>query len=151
MPFREVPYAEDRVLAIDMLRAGYAKAFVPGAVVLHSHDYGSLQAAAPLLRRGARAARGVRLARARVAAAARSRAARRAGRDAARAARGRAWAGDDGRATLAAVTRHHLMRSAGALLGSRADALPLWARRRLSLEGRAGFAPLDLDLQDGHT
>src|ERR1700683_1521836 len=39
VPFREVPYAEDRVLALDMLRAGYAKAFVPRAAVLHSHDY----------------------------------------------------------------------------------------------------------------
>ena len=29
--FREVAYAEDRVLAIDMLRAGYAKAYVPAA------------------------------------------------------------------------------------------------------------------------
>src|SRR4029077_13373030 len=27
IPFREVPYAEDRVLAIDMLRAGYHEAF----------------------------------------------------------------------------------------------------------------------------
>ena len=43
MPFREVPYAEDRVLAIDMLRAGYAKAFVPEAAVLHSHDYTPLE------------------------------------------------------------------------------------------------------------
>ncbi len=33
VPFREVPYAEDRVLAIDMLRAGYAKAYVPDAAV----------------------------------------------------------------------------------------------------------------------
>src|ERR1022692_1494164 len=39
VPFREVAYAEDRVLAIDMLRAGFAKAFVPRAGVLHSHDY----------------------------------------------------------------------------------------------------------------
>src|SRR5439155_1053492 len=43
VPFREVPYAEDRVLAIDMLRAGYGKAFVPRAAVLHSHDYTALQ------------------------------------------------------------------------------------------------------------
>src|ERR1019366_2579472 len=39
VPFREVAYAEDRVLALDMLRAGYAKAFLPGAAVLHSHEY----------------------------------------------------------------------------------------------------------------
>ena len=43
VPFREVAYAEDRVLAIDMLRAGYAKAFVPAAAVLHSHDYTALE------------------------------------------------------------------------------------------------------------
>ena len=39
VPFRAVAYAEDRALAIDMLRAGYAKAYVPAAAVLHSHDY----------------------------------------------------------------------------------------------------------------
>ncbi len=31
------------MLAIDMLRAGYAKAFVPEAAVVHSHDYTPLQ------------------------------------------------------------------------------------------------------------
>ncbi len=39
VPFRKVPYAEDRVLALDMLRAGYAKAYVPRAAVVHSHAY----------------------------------------------------------------------------------------------------------------
>jgi rhamnosyltransferase len=39
VPFRSVPYAEDRVLAIDMLRAGFAKVFLPSAAVIHSHDY----------------------------------------------------------------------------------------------------------------
>ena len=43
VPFREVSYAEDRVLAIDMLRAGYAKAYVPDAAVSHSHDYTTSQ------------------------------------------------------------------------------------------------------------
>ncbi|MGA3361533.1 MAG: glycosyltransferase [Solirubrobacteraceae bacterium] len=41
--FREIAYAEDRALALDMLRAGYAKVYEPRAGVLHSHDYGSLQ------------------------------------------------------------------------------------------------------------
>ncbi|MDQ6810709.1 MAG: glycosyltransferase family 2 protein, partial [Actinomycetota bacterium] len=48
VPFREIPYAEDRALALDMLRAGYAKAFVPDAAVLHSHEYTTLEE----LRRG---------------------------------------------------------------------------------------------------
>ncbi len=39
VPFREIAYAEDRALALDMLRAGYAKVYEPRAVVLHSHEY----------------------------------------------------------------------------------------------------------------
>jgi glycosyltransferase involved in cell wall biosynthesis len=147
VPFREVPYAEDRVLAIDMLRAGYGKAFVPEAAVLHSHDYSSVQQ----LRRSFDEWRGLRevygwrepasprrLVRSlRGELGATRRELRAAGLEQAR-----------GRATLVAVTRQHVLRLAGALLGSRADALPTWARRRLSLEGRASFLPLDLDLQD---
>ena len=144
VPFREVPYAEDRVLAIDMLRAGYAKAFVPEAAVIHSHAYTPVAAAAPLLRRVARAARGLRLARAGLARAPARAAARRARAGAARlVAQGASPARR--RATLAAVAGHHVVCRAGALLGSRADRLPAAATRRLSLERRAGFAPLDLD------
>ncbi len=43
MPFRDVPYAEDQALALDLLRAGYARAFVPDAAVVHSHDYGPVE------------------------------------------------------------------------------------------------------------
>ena len=42
VPFPDVPYAEDQALARDMLRAGYAKAFMPDAAVIHSHDYAAL-------------------------------------------------------------------------------------------------------------
>jgi rhamnosyltransferase len=42
LPFPDVPYAEDQALALAMLRAGYAKAYVPAAAVVHSHDYGPL-------------------------------------------------------------------------------------------------------------
>jgi rhamnosyltransferase len=41
VPFRPVRYAEDHVLAHDMLRAGFAKVFMPDAAVIHSHDYSS--------------------------------------------------------------------------------------------------------------
>ena len=37
--FREVAYAEDRMLARDMLSAGWAKAYHPAAAVIHSHEY----------------------------------------------------------------------------------------------------------------
>jgi GT2 family glycosyltransferase len=144
VPFRDVPYAEDRVLAIDMLRAGYAKAFVPDAAVVHSHDY----TAGEELRRCFDEWRGLLevygwrepASPARVAGQLRG-ALGGARRELARenASPGRR------RATLAAVARHHVTRLAGAFLGSRADRLPASARRRLSLEGRAGFAPLWLD------
>ena len=40
IPFREVNYAEDQGLGIDMLKAGYYKAYAPLGAVNHSHDYG---------------------------------------------------------------------------------------------------------------
>jgi hypothetical protein len=42
VPFPDVPYAEDQALARDMLRAGYAKVFMPDAAVVHFHDYAAL-------------------------------------------------------------------------------------------------------------
>jgi GT2 family glycosyltransferase len=141
IPFRDVPYAEDRVLAIDMLRAGYAKAFVPQAAVIHSHTYTTSQQ----LRRSFDEWRGLReiygwrepaspghlLSRLR-GALGQARASL-TGEGASLASRSR---------TLAAVAGHQLASLCGALLGSRADRLPAAVRRRLSLEGRAGFAPL---------
>ncbi len=120
-PFRQVPYAEDRLLALDLLRKGYAKAYVPAAAVLHSHDYTPAQQ----LRRAFDEWRGLREVY--------------------------GWRQPAGPRRLArelrgAPSRHNVLRLAGALLGSRADRLPPGLRRRLSLEGRSGFAPLDLDL-----
>jgi glycosyltransferase involved in cell wall biosynthesis len=143
-PFREVAYAEDRVLAIDMLRAGYAKAYVPEAAVLHSHDYTHLQE----LRRGFDEWRGLRevydwcepVSPARVLTQLRGELgyARRELLAAGSAPAPR-------RAALARIAARHVARHAGAMLGSRADLLPARARRGLSLERRAGFAALDLD------
>jgi rhamnosyltransferase len=144
VPFREIPYAEDRVLAIDVLRAGYAKAFVPEATVLHSHDYTTLEHLRRCFdewrglrevygwREPARPAHLVRQLRGELGQARRELS--RAGVSPARR-----------RATLSAVSRHHVTRLAGALLGSRADLLPPVVRRELSLERRASFVPLDLD------
>jgi glycosyltransferase involved in cell wall biosynthesis len=145
VPFREVAYAEDRVLAIDMLRAGYAKAYVPGAAVLHSHDYTSAE---ELMRcfdewRGLREVYGWREPASPV------RVARKLRGELGAARRELAADGADpvqSRATLAALTRHHVVRTTGALLGSRARALPSWVRSRLSLEGRSSFQPLSLDV-----
>ncbi len=142
VPFREVAYAEDRVLAIDMLRAGYAKAFVPQAAVLHSHDY----SAAEQLRRSFDEWRGLREVYGWREPASPVRLARGLRGELGATRRELLTAGvapARRRATLAAVTAHHLPRMAGALLGSRADALPPLARRRLSLERRASFSPVD--------
>jgi glycosyltransferase involved in cell wall biosynthesis len=144
VPFREVPYAEDRVLAIDMLRAGYAKAFVPAAAVLHSHDFTPTQE----LRRCFDEWRGLREVYGWREPASPVRAARQL-RGALGQARRRLR--EDGaspqrlRATLLAVSSHHVVRLVGAQLGSRADLLPARARRRLSLERRASFEPLAFD------
>jgi GT2 family glycosyltransferase len=144
VPFREVPYAEDRVLAIDMLRAGYAKAFLPQAVAIHSHDY----TAREQLRRAFDEWRGLLEVY--------------GWREPASPPRllgqlrgvigqaqaellGEGLSVGSRRRALAAVGCHHAVRVAGSLLGSHADRLPAGARRRLSLEGRAGFTPLDLD------
>jgi rhamnosyltransferase len=144
VPFREVPYAEDRVLAIDMLRAGYAKAYMPAAAVLHSHHY----SVGEQLRRSFDEWRGLlEVYGWREPTSPRGQLSRLRG-ELGRSRLELAAEGLEGQALLAAlsaVARHHVLRSAGALLGSRADRLPAGARSRLSLEGRAGFAALDLD------
>jgi rhamnosyltransferase len=146
-PFRQVSYAEDRLLAIDMLRDGFARAYVPDAAVLHSHAY----TPADELRRcfdewrGLREVYGWREPLSPVQLARRLRgelgwARRELDR--------RGASPSERRATLAAVTRHHVVRLAGSLLGSRADRLPPRVRRRLSLEGRSSFEPLHLDTRN---
>ncbi len=138
IPFREVPYAEDRLLAIDMLRAGYAKAFVPQAAVIHSHDYTPSQQ----FRRCFDEWRGLRevygwsepasprhlLSRL------------RGSLGQARGELTREGASHARRlTTLGAVAAHQLICLCGALLGSRADRLPASVRRGLSLEGHVDF------------
>ncbi len=39
IPYRDVPYAEDRYLAEDILNKGLIKAYVPYGSVIHSHNY----------------------------------------------------------------------------------------------------------------
>jgi glycosyltransferase involved in cell wall biosynthesis len=143
VPFREVPYAEDRVLAIDMLRAGYAKAFVPQAAVIHSHAYSPTEQ----LRRSFDEWRGLRevygwrepasprhlLSRVRGALGQARAALEAEGRSPARHA-----------SALARVGAHQAASLCGALLGSRSGRMPALLRRALSLERRAGFAPLAL-------
>jgi rhamnosyltransferase len=143
VPYRDVAYAEDRVLALEMLRAGYAKAFVPAAGVLHSHDYGALQELQRCFDewRGLLEVYGWREPLAPRGLLGRLRGELAADREAAAAA---GLSGSERRARLLAASAHHVLRLAGALLGSRADMLPVTLRRGLSLDRRGGFQPLDL-------
>jgi glycosyltransferase involved in cell wall biosynthesis len=137
VPFRAVAYAEDHLLAHDMLRAGYPKVYLPDAAVIHSHDYSSWD----WLRRSFDEARAMRelydfsepgdL----------------------RHAAATTWGqvGADWRwlkrncrsgerrelvTLLLHSAGHRLLRGVGAMLGARADQLPEAAVKRLSLEGR---------------
>ena len=130
VPFRPVPYAEDQRLALDMLAAGYAKAYVPEAAVIHSHDYPPLD----LFRRFFDEFRALRevyghrepLAPRPVA----GRIPPLRGRRPRRAAR-RCWDS----------VGYHSLRALGAALGTRADRLPAAVRRACSLERRSTFEP----------
>jgi rhamnosyltransferase len=135
VPFRHVSFAEDQLLATDMLSAGFAKAYMPDAAVVHSHDY------PPLERFGRyfdefRALRevhghvekvGIRHTLGTIR--------RNVARD-----RAYATARGGGDVTFESLT-FHVVRAAGAALGTRADRLPPGVRRRLSREGRGGFDP----------
>lgn len=137
VPFRDAPYAEDQLLARDMLAAGFAKAFHPEAGVVHSHDYGALDQFRRCFDewRGLREVYGhVESARPRALAA---RVAREVRAD-------RRFLETDGaltwRGTLGSL-RYHLVRAAGSVAGSRADHLPARVRRLCSMEGRDTFEP----------
>jgi rhamnosyltransferase len=133
VPFRDIAYAEDHLLAQDMLRAGYAKVYVPDAAVIHSHEYGPWQ----WLRRSFDESRAV----------SEVYGVSPGGRvlDAARNLRGNVgadvrWARARGRPAgpglLARSALHHGARTAGAVLGAHADRLPGALTAQLSLERR---------------
>jgi glycosyltransferase involved in cell wall biosynthesis/GT2 family glycosyltransferase len=143
VPYRDVPYAEDQLLGRELIEAGYAKVFQPGAKVIHSHDYPSITSMRRYFDeyRGLREVLGHR---------------EPAGlRGTLRTVRGqsaadRAWlkqrevTGRALRRGYARSFRHYALRQTGAILGSRAGRLPAWARRVLSLEGRSTYDPIDV-------
>lgn len=128
--FRAIAYAEDHALAHDMLRAGFAKAYVPAAGVVHSHEYPAWER----LRRSFDEARALHEVYGYVEPAAPRTVALKLwgllGAD-------RRWARAHGaRWRPGASLRHHAASVAGAALGTRAQALPGAATQRLSLERR---------------
>lgn len=135
VPFQEVAYAEDHQLALDMMRAGWAKVFVPEAGVIHSHDYSTWD----WLRRSfdeARAMREIygweeplRPRQLALSLYGRVRADQR-------------WAGAHAAAHggLGPSLAHHAARLAGTVIGGRHRRLDPRLAARLSLEGRAHWA-----------
>jgi len=135
VPFRAVPYAEDRVLATDMLRAGYAKVYMPQAPVIHSHDYSMIG----WLRRSFDEARALRQVYGDVEPTDMRRNALLVwGSVGADLRWVRANGGRRSPVLIARSLVHHLTRTTGALLGAHAAALPEAVVQRLSLEGRGG-------------
>jgi rhamnosyltransferase len=140
VPYRDAPYAEDQLLAAEMIEAGFAKVFVPDAGVYHSHDYGLVT----YFRRCFDEWRALREVYGHVESASPKRIARRLVDE----TRGdREFLRSTG-TPLGARAKggvhsalHHLVRMSGALVGSRADRLPPRVRSMLSLEGRAGYDP----------
>lgn len=133
VPFRAIPYAEDRALAMDMLRAGYAKVYVPGAPVIHSHDYSMID----WLRRSFDEARALRDVYGYVEPAdIRRNVLNVWGKVGADLRWVRAHGGRRSPPLIASSLAHHLVRTAGAVLGARAAALPGPLVRTLSLERR---------------
>ena len=139
VPFREVDYAEDQLLARDMLAAGYAKAYHPAAAVIHSHDYPPLA----LFRRSFDESRALREVHDHVSAGPwrGALAVQRNVRDDLALVRREGAPAATRASVLLRSARHHALRYAGAALGSRADRLPPSVRRACSLERRAGFEP----------
>jgi glycosyltransferase involved in cell wall biosynthesis len=133
VPFRPIPYAEDRALALDMLRAGYAKVYVPQAPVIHSHEYSPIG----WLRRSFDEARALRDVYGYVEPADLRRNALMVwGKVGADLRWVRAHGGRRTPTLIACSLAHHLLRITGALLGARYAGLPKSVVRRLSLEER---------------
>jgi O-antigen biosynthesis protein len=143
VPFRDVPYAEDQLLGRELIEAGYAKVFHPGARVLHSHDFPARRFFRRYFDefRGLREVLGYREP-------AGIRTTWRSYRSLV--ATDREWLRERGiggprlASKLFRSRRHHAARLAGAILGSRAGGLPAPLRRRFSLEGRGTFEPADV-------
>jgi glycosyltransferase involved in cell wall biosynthesis len=143
VPYREVPYAEDQLLGREMIEAGFAKVFSPEARVLHSHDYPPLT----FLRRYFDEFRSLREVLDHVETAHplyTPLTVRGLARGDERWLRERGLGGRALVKPLAVSYRHHAIRQAGAIAGTRADRLPRPVRRLLSLDGRDSFTPFDV-------
>jgi GT2 family glycosyltransferase len=145
VPFREVAYAEDQLLARDMLAAGYAKVYRPDAPVTHSHEYGAVE----LFKRSFDEWRGLREVHAITASASPvsiSLTVQRSVRDDVQFMRTHGVRGPELLRGLGSSAAYHSARAAGAMLGSRAGILPPRVRALCSLEGRRQYDPVGVEV-----
>jgi O-antigen biosynthesis protein len=137
--FRDVEYSEDQAFARDAIAAGWRKAFVPGAGVLHAHDYPW----AEFMRRYFDEYRGLKETVGHVEPLHPARVGRGAAAQVAgdlRFMRERGWGRGRRLGWALRSARHHTGRAIASGLGSRHERVPAAVRARLSLEGRAGPA-----------
>ena len=135
--FREVEYAEDQAFARDAVAAGWRKAYVPAAAVMHAHDFGFVT----FMRRYFDEYRGLRATIGYVEPASPRRAlgnVRAQVRDDVDYMRAAEYGAGRRLTWGARSARHHAGRALFAALGSRSERLPRALRRRLSLEGHGG-------------
>jgi len=142
VPYRDVAYAEDHMIARDMLAAGWAKAYEPSAAVIHSHSYPPAEQFGRLFDefRALREVHGhVEEAGPR----------HTLGTVRRQVALDRAWlrasgvgGGELDRATIESL-RFYAIRATAAALGTRADRLPPRVRAALSRDGRGTFDPAE--------
>jgi glycosyltransferase involved in cell wall biosynthesis/GT2 family glycosyltransferase len=133
--FRDVAYSEDQAFGADMLAAGWAKVYHPGAAVLHAHDYGAVE----FMRRYFDEYRGLRDSQGHVqpfglrSSLAGVRSSIAADR---RWMAERGMSSGDRAAWTARAAVHHGGRHVFSALGSRAERVPAPLQRAISLEGR---------------
>lgn len=146
--FDDVPYSEDQAFGQAALAAGWAKAYVPAAAVLHAHDYPPVQ----FMRRYFDEYRGLRATVGHV----EGFGVRSSLRDVkSLVLHDRAWMREHGydaatlRSWTARATVHHAGRKVFSALGSRAHTLPAPVQRRISLEGTAIDAAPDARAANG--
>jgi glycosyltransferase involved in cell wall biosynthesis/GT2 family glycosyltransferase len=133
--FRDVAYSEDQAFGADMLAAGWAKVYHPGAAVLHAHDYGAFE----FMRRYFDEYRGLRESsghvepfglRSSISLVRSSVVADR------RWMTGQDMSAPERAAWTARAALHHGGRKVFSAIGSRAERVPAPLQRALSLEGR---------------
>lgn len=135
--YREVPYAEDQLIARELVEAGFAKVFHPGAAVIHSHEYRRLDWYRRYFddMRGLLEVTGYR-----------SDVTPKSGaRSVIGLTRGdRAWLREHGTTGVRLIgptlrsLRQHSQRVCAEYFAARADRLPVWLTARMSLAGRGG-------------